>query len=521
MVGMLKTALIVSFVFHEALALIHYDGQAPLLSSTSYSLLEASDASIFSSGAVPSETFRAVQDSQPTNIEDLNIKAAPQQPTGQISESPQRGEGPTNTEHSHDGTTYPSPHLVDASRTPWSVSFLLEEMAVKKRALIAAISSLLGYLTLNELYHRFNSTGQEDALWIATSDSWFDRKTCQWIGVCGANHIHNPARLGDHTQRKVQRPLQQEEEWRSAWTKGKSRPEHWSNHERVLREIPKYVLDYAPLVHLYSGEQFWPCDAAEHLIHTTPHLNYTPLQARSEHPNLTNLNELNKWNRGRFIYLKSDDDVEDRPGWLGGEKNIPESPSGSGIKNEKAGSGEWLDVYPHEEPTDANIDWSEVGKGSFREQGGERHNPGRVHNRAVETQLQTRTKSGRSDAPAVLVVVDKGHGVVDAFWFYFYSFNLGNVVLNVRFGNHVGDWEHSMVRFHHGKPKAIFLSEHNFGEAYTYEAVEKRGKRVSHGRLMPSHHSVANPSASSLSSTPPPVRMPCTRRPVGTHTCYR
>ena len=39
-----------------------------------------------------------------------------------------------------------------------------------------------------------------------------------------------------------------------------------------------------------------------------------------------------------------------------------------------------------------------------------------------------------------------------------------------------------MVRFQHGKPKAIYLSEHNFGSAYSYEAIEKLGKRVSKTR---------------------------------------
>jgi hypothetical protein len=86
---------------------------------------------------------------------------------------------------------------------------------------------------------------------------------------------------------------------------------------------------------------------------------------------------------------------------------------------------------------------------------------------------------GRSNAPAILIVVDKGEGIVDAFWFYFYSFNLGNEVFRVRFGNHVGDWEHSLVRFHNGKPKAVYMSEHSSGDAYTYEAVEKIGLRVS------------------------------------------
>ena len=78
----------------------------------------------------------------------------------------------------------------------------------------------------------------------------------------------------------------------------------------------------------------------------------------------------------------------------------------------------------------------------------------------------------------------KDDGVVDAFWFFFYSFNKSNSVFNVVFGNHVGDWEHTTVRFQHGVPKAIFFSEHSFGEAYTWEAVEKSGKRVS----FPTHY---------------------------------
>ncbi|EEP76078.1 conserved hypothetical protein [Uncinocarpus reesii 1704] len=196
--------------------------------------------------------------------------------------------------------------------------------------------------------------------------------------------------------------------------------------QQILHDIPDYVYEYSPLVHLYSGEQFWPGDIGEHLTHITPYLNYTPLRAASEHPLLDDLDELNNWQQGRYVFLTSDDNVESRPKWLLGRKNIP-----------------------------APIDESKVS-GYF----GRKSKTG-----------------GRSSAPAVLIVIDKGDGIVDAFWFYFYSYNLGNMVLNVRFGNHVGDWEHSLVRFHHGEPKAIFLSEHAGGEAYTYNAVEKSGKR--------------------------------------------
>ena len=216
-------------------------------------------------------------------------------------------------------------------------------------------------------------------------------------------------------------------------------PEELSNHTSLTGEIPQYVLDYAPLVHLYSEEKFWPCDIAEHLFHVTPELDYTPIQGRAQNMNLTNLDKLNEFEEGRHVYLTSDDNVEERPDWLGGQKNIPD-------------------------------DFTEERRMPYIR--GARSRPGRK-------KFAGQSHGGRSDAPAVLVTVDKGKGIVDAFWFYFYSYNLGNVVFNVRFGNHVGDWEHSLIRFKHGKPKLVFFSEHNFGQAYTYNAVEKIGKRVS------------------------------------------
>lgn len=203
--------------------------------------------------------------------------------------------------------------------------------------------------------------------------------------------------------------------------------ESWSDAERQLRHIPQYVLDHAPLVHLSSEEDFWPCDIADHLKHVKPFLGLEPLKGDnvSERYNLTNLQELNSYRRGSF--LTSDDNVEDRPDWLGGESNIPEE--------------------------------SRPGK----------HGPGGRGD----------SLGRRSDAPVTVIVVDKGDGVVDAFYHYFYCYNLGLKVLNVRFGNHVGDWEHMVVRFKYGKPDEVWYSEHSFGQAFKYDAVEKIGKRVS------------------------------------------
>lgn len=219
--------------------------------------------------------------------------------------------------------------------------------------------------------------------------------------------------------------------WQYAWPGAKLRPADFEGDENLLSRVPQYVVDHAPLVHLYSGEKYWPCDMGEHLHHVTPELNFTPVQAGWQHPGLNNLSDLNRWEDARYVFLTSDDNVEDHPAWLMGEKNIPVAPTGS----------EW-----------------------------------QVEDNAPPPAAKHPLQAGRSDAPAVLVMVNKGNGVVDAFWFFFYSFNLGNTVI-LRFGNHVGDWEHTVVRFHNGKPKAIFFSEHYFGQAYSYRAVEKVGKR--------------------------------------------
>jgi len=154
---------------------------------------------------------------------------------------------------------------------------------------------------------------------------------------------------------------------------------------------------------------------------------------------LDNLADLNRVG-GRFVYLTSDDNVEERPDWLGGSQNIPE---------------------------DAD----------------------NMENNGTERPV------GHSSAPAVLVVVRKPGGVVDAFWFYFYSYNLGNTVFNVRFGNHVGDWEHTLVRFRDGVPEQIALSEHSWGEAYAYTAMEKIGKRPLTFSATGSHAMYATPGS--------------------------
>ncbi|KAJ5150928.1 uncharacterized protein N7482_010180, partial [Penicillium canariense] len=395
----------------------------------------------------------------------------------------------------------------------------LQQMARKAKAVIAALSTLILYISINSLVRVVRPSAwiwyeedRDEPSWLATSGSWFDRKACRWLSVCGAAHVRmvsgryghrDPthwSELGDGELAPEKQP------WRTFWAGGadKHNQSEWDPDERVRREIPDYVFDYAPLIHLYSGEQFWPGDIAEHLYHTTPTLNYTPIQAQWDHPTLEDLDELNQWEGGRHVFLTSDDDPTTRPPWLEGEQNIPHAPEdgdGEGDHRAEESWADWDGRVDGEIPGESDEDraqWDDLRR--YTEKGRERMEQEQLARESEEAHRRFRQElrkrygghppiqeplqetraqgaGGRSDAPVILLVMDKGNGIVDAFWFFFYSFNLGNTVVNVRFGNHVGDWEHCLVRFHHGQPKALFFSAHTAGEAYRYESVEKIGQR--------------------------------------------
>ncbi|CAH2353297.1 vacuolar protein sorting-associated protein 62 [[Candida] railenensis] len=96
-------------------------------------------------------------------------------------------------------------------------------------------------------------------------------------------------------------------------------------------------------------------------------------------------------------------------------------------------------------------------------------------------------------APATLIVVDKGNGWVDSFWFYFYAFNLGPFVSGAGpYGNHVGDWEHSLVRFYKGKPIIVWLSAHGGGGAYYFPNLEKSQTETNHPIIFSARGTHAN-----------------------------
>jgi hypothetical protein len=309
--------------------------------------------------------------------------------------------------------------------------------------------------------------------------------------------------------RKRGLPFLSDEERASAWlsppgldTAKKSKGGDGVDGGRVLKEVPKYVLDYAPLVHLCSKEHFWPADIAEHVRHVTPHivddddesvpLNITePLTLHNMHVLLNNYSST--------VYLASDNNVEARPEWLYSNIGVPihsdddddeDGDEGPPYVNPKppkqleelppevqwmSEETTWYDAsreHPVERISDPRrLRFQHLSRGRpglHRRRGDNPPSPPRHHKP---------DENGYSKAPAVLIVVDKGSGIVDAFWFFFYSYNLGQTVLGIRFGNHVGDWEHTMVRFENGQPRGVFFSEHEGGQAYTYAAVGKGNGR--------------------------------------------
>jgi hypothetical protein len=210
---------------------------------------------------------------------------------------------------------------------------------------------------------------------------------------------------------------------------------------RHMRPVPEFVLQHAPLVHLFSEEVYWPSDIAVHVAHTRPAVGYDDVElgqadnvdTASALEGLAALNVLDG-EAGWEVYLRSRDDALAQPDWIQSRYGIPADNASSTLL--------------------------EAIRPGYR-------GPQRQYD-----------LGGRSSAPALLTVVDKDDGVVDAVWHLFYSYNLGNGVFGVRFGSHVGDWEHVLVRFRHGVPEQVFLSQHAGGASYAFDALERRDERV-------------------------------------------
>ncbi|KAJ5560337.1 hypothetical protein N7513_002736 [Penicillium frequentans] len=84
---------------------------------------------------------------------------------------------------------------------------------------------------------------------------------------------------------------------------------------------------------------------------------------------------------------------------------------------------------------------------------------------------------GLSAAPGLIIAAEKNSTTTDVFYFYFYSYNYGGKVLDINFDDHVGDWEHVMIRFVDEEPYAIYCSQHSAGSAYYWDVVDFSGDR--------------------------------------------
>ncbi len=162
---------------------------------------------------------------------------------------------------------------------------------------------------------------EADQRWVNTSPYWLDRQACRWMGLCGLMHL------------KPDPPVRFRSANEGACASGVGR--HAASHAvradtriqrrnetRELRRIPDYVLDYAPLVHLYSEEHFWPSDIDDHVKHVMPCVNDRLLN-QTEQLTLSSLNQLDV--HSGLVTLKSNDNVECRPRWLHSVANIPVS----------------------------------------------------------------------------------------------------------------------------------------------------------------------------------------------------
>ncbi|KAK3493568.1 hypothetical protein B0T13DRAFT_312838 [Neurospora crassa] len=360
---------------------------------------------------------------------------------------------------------------------------------------------------------------KRDRQWVNSSPYWFDRQVCRYLGLCGIQHIRWDAPTLPGWGRGPSSDLDMKEEIAKVLGVGdwdddgaavfvnKPGTESWehapghvdlkrkrSESSDPLQKVPQYVLDHAPLVHLYSGEHFWPSDMAEHVKHMGLLDDEDGSVNRTDELDLGSLARLNAKNG--TVFLTSMDDVESRPEWLHNRAGIPvEYEDDDGDDEHDGNPDKKIPGNNPTVPTDGNTWWdadkqhppNRIVAPRYRKGGPSLRREKRFMQGDDEPQRpiggtpsdgdkNKPDPSGYSNGPAVLILVDKGAGILDAFWFFFYSYNLGQTVLGIRFGNHVGDWEHCMVRFDNGIPKAMFLSEHAGGKAYAWPALEKKAQ---------------------------------------------
>lgn len=87
--------------------------------------------------------------------------------------------------------------------------------------------------------------------------------------------------------------------------------------------IPRYVLDYAPLVYLDQKETFFPSDIGSHLRNTFPAFaNLTKINAGPAPLTLSNLDTLNRFGNATYLASKEGIAAQPKPKWFNGVKPV-------------------------------------------------------------------------------------------------------------------------------------------------------------------------------------------------------
>ncbi|KAH8809293.1 hypothetical protein F5884DRAFT_753778 [Xylogone sp. PMI_703] len=201
--------------------------------------------------------------------------------------------------------------------------------------------------------------------------------------------------------------------------------------------IPDFVRTYAPLVFLDQNEAFFPSDIGAQVSNTSPEVNFTTPSNIPPNLSLDDLDVINS--------LDNCVDTQSCNIFLTSKTDITKNPP------------YLTGVIPD------TTSFETVGAIS-----------------------------------CAVIVHDHGNSIVDAFYMYFYAFNQGLQIIGQVQGDHVGDWEHNAIRFQDGKPISVWYSQHNSGQAFSYDALSKNGVRPIVYSAVGSHANYAVPGTHAM-----------------------
>ena len=131
-----------------------------------------------------------------------------------------------------------------------------------RKPAIAAAGTFFGLFSFSQLYQNVlfesltpSSERADEAEWVASSRSWVDRKACGWFGMCGLSHLNKAQWTTQTFKAHSQKTTEDRDEVKlnlnDFWNDARNIPADYTPDEAL--EVPQYVLDHAPLIHLFSG----------------------------------------------------------------------------------------------------------------------------------------------------------------------------------------------------------------------------------------------------------------------------